>query len=105
MGTSHMTNSPSLLNANNIILDDSKLSRVKTTKFLGLAIDENLTWKKHIDGVTKKISCNIGVMNKIKHFIPERILYSLYCSLVLPYKFKFIYFHLKSYTLRLPNKK
>ena len=85
MGTSHMTNSPSLLNANNIILDDSELSRVKTTKFLGLAIDENLTWKKHIDGVTKKISCNIGVMNKIKHFIPERILYSLYCSLVLPY--------------------
>ena len=45
----------------------------------------NLTWKYHIDNITKTISCNIGVMNKIKQFVPERILYSLYCSLILPY--------------------
>ena len=31
------------------------------------------------------ISCNIGVMNKIKQFVPERILYSLYCLLILLY--------------------
>ena len=68
-----------------VILDGTKLSRVKTTKFLGLTIDENLTWKYHIDNITKTISCNIGVMNKIKQFVPERILYSSYCSLILPY--------------------
>ena len=68
-----------------IILDDVKLARVNNTKFIGVIIDENLTWKKHIDGITKTISRNIGMMNKLKFFVPERILRTLYCSLVLPY--------------------
>ena len=33
----------------NVILDDKSLDRVKNTKFLGVLIDENLTWKCHID--------------------------------------------------------
>ena len=42
--------------------------------------------KKHIDCVSKTISRNIiGVMNKLKHFVPTRILHVLYCTLVLPY--------------------
>jgi hypothetical protein len=69
----------------NIILDDTELERVNRTKFLGVIIDENLTWKNHIDGITKTISRNIGIINKLKYFVPERILFTLYCSLVLPY--------------------
>ena len=68
-----------------IILDDTKLQRVAKTKFLGVIIDENLTWKDNIDGITKTISRNIGVINKVKYFLPERILHTLYCTLVLPY--------------------
>ena len=41
--------------------------------------------KKHIDGVTKTISRNIGVINKLKYFVPERVLHTLYCTLVVPY--------------------
>ena len=72
------TNDASDVPNTSVIFDGTKLPRVKTTKFLGLTIDENLTWKYHIDFITKMISCNIGVMNKIKQFVPERILYSLY---------------------------
>ena len=79
------TNEESDVPNTSVILDGTELSRVKTTKFPGLTIDENVTWKYHIDNITKMISCNIGVMNKIKQFVPERILYSLYCSLILPY--------------------
>ena len=32
-----------------IILDGVRLQRLKSTKFLGVIIDENLTWKNHID--------------------------------------------------------
>ena len=46
---------------------------------------ENLSWKNHIDGITKTISRNIGVINKLKFIIPKRILHTLYCTLVLPY--------------------
>ena len=68
-----------------IILDNTKLQRVDNTKFLGVTIDENLSWKNHIDGITKTISRNIRMINKLKFFIPERILRTLYCTHVLPY--------------------
>ena len=69
----------------NVKLNNMSLKRVSFTKFLGVIIDENLTWKNHIDAITKTISRNIGMMSKLKHFLPKSILYTLYCSLILPY--------------------
>ena len=69
----------------NIKLDGVSLNRVSSTKFWGVITDENLTWKNHIDAISKTISRNIGVLTKLKHFVPENILYSLYCTLILPY--------------------
>ena len=69
----------------NVSLDNTVLERVEHTKFLGVLVDDCLTWKKYIDCVPKTIARNIGVMNKLKHFIPSRILHTLYCTLILPY--------------------
>ena len=86
MGTQQMTSMEDQSVSNvDIILDKTKLKRVDKTKFLGVTIDENLSWKNHIDGITKTISRNIGMINKLKFIIPERILHTLYCTLVLPY--------------------
>ena len=35
-----------------IILDDTKLQRGTKTKFLGVIINENFTWKSHINGIS-----------------------------------------------------
>ena len=69
----------------NIVLDGVSLNRVSSTKFLGVIIDENLTWKNHVDAISKTISRNNGMLTKLKHFVPENILYSLYCTLIMPY--------------------
>ena len=66
-------------------LDGCILNRVTNAKFLGMTIDENLTWKSHIDNVCKLCSRNIGVLNKVKHFLPKPSLYQLYCAFILPY--------------------
>jgi hypothetical protein len=84
MGTSHMTSAEKLQNIN-VLLDDTTLERVEYTKFLGILIDENLTWKNHINCISKTLSRNIGIMNKLKVYVPERILHSLYCTFILPY--------------------
>jgi len=84
LGTYHKTN---CINGDekNIILDNTNLERVKQTKFLGIHIDENLTWRSHIDNVAKSISRGIGILYKLKYFVPEKILFSLYCTLILPH--------------------
>ena len=51
-------------------LDDTNLQKVSSTKFLGVIIDENLTWKNHIEGISKTIARNVGVLNKLKCYIP-----------------------------------
>ena len=84
MGTPHMTSTKTREDLN-VLLDNTVLERVKFTKFFGVLIDECLIWKNHIDCILKTISRNIGVMNKLKHYIPYRILHTLYCTLVLPY--------------------
>ena len=54
-------------------------------KFLWEKIDEKLNWKNHIGTISKNISRGMGIINKLKHFVPERTLYSLYFTLILPY--------------------
>ena len=73
LGTSHMTSIKTHKDLN-IVLDDTVLERVKCTKFLDVLTDECLTWKNHIDCISKTISRNTGVMNKLELFIPGRIL-------------------------------
>ena len=69
----------------NIVFDDTPLEVVSFIKFLGVTVDNKLSWKYHIDNTCKTISRNIGIINKLKyHFSPSSLL-MLYSSLILPY--------------------
>ena len=56
-----------------VVLDNVSLERVNSTKFLGVIIDENLTWKNQIDAISNTISRNIGMLTKMKHYVPGYI--------------------------------
>ena len=45
-----------------ILLDNMKISRTETAKFLGVVIDENLSWKQHINYIEKKIAKSVGII-------------------------------------------
>ena len=51
--------------------------------FLGLTVDTNLTWKKHVNKIANKCSRITGVSNKLKHVLPLDIKKLLYNSLIL----------------------
>ena len=53
---------------------------MKWTKLLGITIDEH--WKVHIDNLSNKITRNVGVLNKLKHFLPGYIMKTLYSSII-----------------------
>ena len=54
-------------------------------KYLGVLIDYKLSWKNHIDSITLKLSKTIGLLSKIRHFVPFHTLVSIYNCLVVPY--------------------
>ena len=53
------------------------IQRVDTTKFLGVLIDSNLTFKYHIDQIANKVAKSIGVMNRLKHIQPQYSVHSI----------------------------
>ena len=69
----------------NIIFENTNIKRVSITKFLGVTIDKNLSWKEHVDHICKIISRNIGIINKVKYYFPTHILLNLYSTLILPH--------------------
>ena len=54
-------------------------------QFLGVIIDEHLTWKPHLESVCTKVSRGVGVICRLRCILPEPILRTLYTSIVLPY--------------------
>ena len=59
-----------------------KLERKDCIKYLGVLKDENLSWKKHIVTVASKISKTIGMLSKLRHFIPSSVLVNIYNELI-----------------------
>jgi hypothetical protein len=64
-------------------IDGTKIDRVTDFNFLGLMINEHLNWKTHTEKVSNSISKTIGILNRLKHFLPLNIKITLYNSLVL----------------------
>jgi len=68
-----------------IQIDDNVIEHVKGTVFLGVILDEHLSWKPHILSVCRKISKSIGIIYKSSFCLPKTSLCSLYYSLVYTY--------------------
>ena len=61
-----------------IIINMQQIEQVKYTKFLGLYIDEELSWKYHINHVIRKISKLTGIMAKARHYVTLKTLQDVY---------------------------
>ena len=66
----------------NIVINSTIIERVQNFNFLGLTINENLSWKAHVDKIANKISKYSGILSRLKHFLPPYILKTIYCSIV-----------------------
>ena len=62
-------------------INDHKIKEVDETKFLGVIIDNNLSWQPHLNSLAKKLRCCSGQLNRIKKYIPETFHKSLYHTL------------------------
>ena len=58
------------------------LKRVEKSDYLGLIIDENLSWEEYVLTLIKKISSAVAAIKKNVNFLPRKTLVTLYQSLV-----------------------
>ena len=68
-----------------IVIDNINIEKVKITKFLGILIDNNLSWKAHTSHISKIVSKYNGIIRKIRTYLTQDSLHTLYNTLVLPY--------------------
>ena len=68
-----------------VFINEQPIFRVSETMFLGVLLDDNLTWKSHISLTANKLSKSIGIIHKSRSFLSTHSLRTLYNSLILPY--------------------
>ena len=61
------------------------LEKKDYVKYLGILIDCNLSWKYDINYIALKISKTVGIIAKLRHYVPFHTLMNIYRSLIQPY--------------------
>ena len=62
-------------------LNGIKLYESTKLKYLGIILDNKLSWNAHMNELAKKLSRSIGLIYKVKQFCSKNVLRSLYFSL------------------------
>ena len=68
-----------------LILNNTALERVNYIKFLGVILDENINWNRHIELVESKISKNVGILYRASLYLNKECLKSIYFSFINSY--------------------
>ena len=64
------------------MINNKTIEIVSNFNFLGLTINEHLDWGAHLSKIAAKISRTLGVMNRLKKFLPFSALKLMYESLI-----------------------
>ena len=67
----------------NVILNGVVIERVSEFKFLGIYVDEHLSWKTHMTKLLSKLYRNLGVARKISCFLNRKALMQMFHSMIM----------------------
>ena len=69
----------------NVRIYNISVPNVISTKFLGVLIDQDLTWKLHINNIISKLASYLGVCYRHSMFVPSEVLRLLYYAFIYPH--------------------
>ena len=67
-----------------IQIGENILTYKESTKYLGIILDDKMTWKAHIAETTSKIAKYAGIFAKVRYMMPRRCLITMHSSLSFP---------------------
>ena len=62
-------------------INKSKLSPVINITYLGVVLDEFLSWDPRVNKLCKKLAQSNGILSKLRHYVPQKTCVSVYFSL------------------------
>ena len=68
-----------------ITINGIETKKANYTKFPGQNVDDELSWKYHINQVTTKISKMTGIIAKARHYISLKSFITIYNTMIYPY--------------------
>ena len=66
----------------NVTMANTLIQRKTESRFLGVIIDEKLTWSQHITSLKSKMSRYVGILYKIKHLLPMKSRLQIFHSFI-----------------------
>ena len=66
-----------------LYIDGNEIQKVNTFDFLGVTLNETLTWNDHIQKMSSKISRVVGIIARCKKFLNTSVLLKIYNALIL----------------------
>ena len=66
-------------------LSNVDINNVSVASFVGVQIDSSLSWKHHIDYVNKCVRRKVGLLFKLRYFVPRYIPLLLDKSFIQPH--------------------
>ena len=66
----------------NLTINNQKINQSDCVKYLGVYLDDRLSWCRHIDYIVTKMSSATGALCKLRPYIPQSALFAVYYSLV-----------------------
>ena len=68
-----------------LVIGGNQIDRSQNVRFLGVIVDEYLSWKDHVSYVCTKVSRSVGIISKLRLYLPKETLITLYNAIVMPH--------------------
>ena len=72
------------MNTLDLVIDKDTIEQVDHLKYLGVIINEKLTWCDHIDYIQSKVAKRLGMLKRIKHLLPVKSRELVFNTLIFP---------------------
>ena len=68
-----------------VVVNNEPIKKVKSTKTLGVTLDEKVTWENHINVIAKNISSGISALKRVRGLVDQETAIKIYQGFIEPY--------------------
>ena len=65
-------------------IDEQTITRVESTKSLGVVFDQRLVWEEHVDSLCNRVSSGLAALKQALQDVPQDTLLTIYNAVVKP---------------------